>query len=454
MLLAFRAAFAGRRRCSARFMARTRASSVTACEPTCAQTDGVSASPHGRADRPGASIRRACSGTPSAPKKADDRPRRSNTRVRLLSAARRARRRPSTRATTCAAGRSMRPWPSRAAGAASWGDEPVRRVFSAVRKRDPQPGGFDFGTDAIGLMRGLDEDRLFGSRPQWSISTIAFRSLVGTGARDVAILLPLRPRRGLRRCRACLAGAHARRADVSYSLGAELSADAVFGYFAAGDLQRRRRLAWRPGSRDARRRRRSPASAAPFNRRIELPNRDAEAESAVFCACRSNRSRSSRTVTRAARRDARPDGEHLVPGAQPRHRAAHLGKDAGRRLHHLPRHGRRAQRRRHAAHRSRICSSTATSTASCRPARTSITICTRRAAAITTSGRRAKTTRRCRRDHIDRVYDTYASEDEFVDNDEWIAAFVLTLERRPYTSREFLYRLGEHLWKETGATAS
>jgi deoxyhypusine synthase len=53
-------------------------------------------------------------------------------------------------------------------------------------------------------------------------------------------------------------------------------------------------------------------------------------------------------------------------------------------------------------------------------------------------------------DHIDRVYDTYASEDEFVDNDEWIAAFVLTLERRPYTSREFLYKLGEQLWNETG----
>jgi len=53
-------------------------------------------------------------------------------------------------------------------------------------------------------------------------------------------------------------------------------------------------------------------------------------------------------------------------------------------------------------------------------------------------------------DHIDRVYDTYASEDEFVDNDEWIAAFVMTLERRPYTSREFLYKLGEHLWNETG----
>jgi deoxyhypusine synthase len=52
--------------------------------------------------------------------------------------------------------------------------------------------------------------------------------------------------------------------------------------------------------------------------------------------------------------------------------------------------------------------------------------------------------------HIDRVYDTYASETEFVENDEWIAAFSLTLERRPYSSRELLYRLGEHLWRETG----
>jgi deoxyhypusine synthase len=51
---------------------------------------------------------------------------------------------------------------------------------------------------------------------------------------------------------------------------------------------------------------------------------------------------------------------------------------------------------------------------------------------------------------IDRVYDTYANEVEFVDNDEWIAAFALTLQRRPYTSREFLYALGEHLWSETG----
>src|SRR5262249_36103401 len=53
-------------------------------------------------------------------------------------------------------------------------------------------------------------------------------------------------------------------------------------------------------------------------------------------------------------------------------------------------------------------------------------------------------------ERIDRVYDTYAREAEFCDNDEWIAAFALTLEQRPYGGREFLYKLGEHLWKETG----
>src|SRR5215510_14371677 len=52
-------------------------------------------------------------------------------------------------------------------------------------------------------------------------------------------------------------------------------------------------------------------------------------------------------------------------------------------------------------------------------------------------------------ERIDRVYDTYARETEFCENDQWIAAFALTLERRPYGGREFLYKLGEHLWKET-----
>ena len=53
-------------------------------------------------------------------------------------------------------------------------------------------------------------------------------------------------------------------------------------------------------------------------------------------------------------------------------------------------------------------------------------------------------------DRIDRVYDTYASEEEFIGNDNWIADFASSIEARPYTSREFLYLLGEHLWKTTG----
>jgi deoxyhypusine synthase len=53
-------------------------------------------------------------------------------------------------------------------------------------------------------------------------------------------------------------------------------------------------------------------------------------------------------------------------------------------------------------------------------------------------------------ERIDRVYDTYASEEEFVANDNWIADFAAALEPRPYTTREFLYQLGGHLWNTTG----
>src|SRR6187399_95487 len=53
-------------------------------------------------------------------------------------------------------------------------------------------------------------------------------------------------------------------------------------------------------------------------------------------------------------------------------------------------------------------------------------------------------------ERIDRVYDTFASEEEFIGNDNWIADFAATLEKRPYTSREFLHLLGGHLWKTTG----
>jgi deoxyhypusine synthase len=53
-------------------------------------------------------------------------------------------------------------------------------------------------------------------------------------------------------------------------------------------------------------------------------------------------------------------------------------------------------------------------------------------------------------ERIDRVYDTYADEEEFIGNDNWIADFAAKLEPRPYTTREFLHRLGGHLWNTTG----
>src|SRR5204863_5634295 len=53
-------------------------------------------------------------------------------------------------------------------------------------------------------------------------------------------------------------------------------------------------------------------------------------------------------------------------------------------------------------------------------------------------------------ERIDRVYDTFASEEEFIGNDNWIADFAATLESRPHTTREFLHLLGGHLWNTTG----
>src|SRR5213596_1930542 len=43
-------------------------------------------------------------------------------------------------------------------------------------------------------------------------------------------------------------------------------------------------------------------------------------------------------------------------------------------------------------------------------------------------------------ERIDRVYDTFASEEEFIGNDNWIADFAAALEPRPYTTRELLHR--------------
>ncbi len=43
---------------------------------------------------------------------------------------------------------------------------------------------------------------------------------------------------------------------------------------------------------------------------------------------------------------------------------------------------------------------------------------------------------------IDRIYDTFAREEDFRKTDKYIAEFATQLENRPYTTREFLYLLG------------
>lgn len=129
-----------------------------------------------------------------------------------------------------------RAWPRhaaialRAAAAASWGDEDARRVFSASGS-DAQGGGFRFGTDAIGLIRGLDADRLFGSRA--AVVNLDYRFPIAYIERGLGTApLLFRAVHGA----AFVDAGHAwsRRfssADVRYAAGAELSLDAVIGYF-------------------------------------------------------------------------------------------------------------------------------------------------------------------------------------------------------------------------------
>jgi dipeptidyl aminopeptidase/acylaminoacyl peptidase len=131
----------------------------------------------------------------------------------------------------------------RGAAGAFWGDREAERVFSAAG-HGPQPGGFGFGQDAIGLLRGFDEEEAVGTRavvlnldyraPLWRIDrgvgTVPFFCRVLHGAVFVDT-------------------GHAwtgvpRRADLRVSIGAEFSADAVVGFvlpltFTAGGAWRR-----------------------------------------------------------------------------------------------------------------------------------------------------------------------------------------------------------------------
>jgi len=57
--------------------------------------------------------------------------------------------------------------------------------------------------------------------------------------------------------------------------------------------------------------------------------------------------------------------------------------------------------------------------------------------------------------NLDRVYDTYADENEFEKLDAWIGRWAVeNLEERPYTTREFVYRLGLEVDRMTGGAAT
>jgi hypothetical protein len=117
----------------------------------------------------------------------------------------------------------------RAAAATTWGDERVRRVFSASG-HGPQPGGLRFGSDAIGLLRGVDDDDLFGRHAAvvnadyrlplmrvdrgWGTLPVFVRVIHGAVFVDAGNAWNER-----------FDGS-----DTTVSLGAELSLDAVLGY--------------------------------------------------------------------------------------------------------------------------------------------------------------------------------------------------------------------------------
>jgi hypothetical protein len=132
----------------------------------------------------------------------------------------------------------------RGAAAGSWGDVPLRREFSASGS-DPQPGGFRFGTDAIGLIRGLDPDRVFGHRA--AVLNVDYRLPLAHVERGLGTL-PI----FLRNVHAAVfvdAG-HAwsdrfRAGDIRSSVGVEFSLDTVLGYFLPVTLSAG--AAWRGG---------------------------------------------------------------------------------------------------------------------------------------------------------------------------------------------------------------
>lgn len=138
----------------------------------------------------------------------------------------------------------------RAAGASAWGDQHARRLFSAVGT-GPQTAGFNFGSDAIGLLRGLESDDVVGDRA--AVGNVDYRfplASVQRGAGTIPVFF--RTIHGALFADAGHAWTGAFRwSGVRVSAGAELALDAVVGYvlpvtFAAG-------VAWRDDPVGARR---------------------------------------------------------------------------------------------------------------------------------------------------------------------------------------------------------
>lgn len=118
---------------------------------------------------------------------------------------------------------------ARLAGATAWGDPAQRRVFEASGA-GPQSAGFDFGTGAIGLLRGFRSADLFGRRA--AVMNLEYRVPLAWPQRGAGTL-PLMVR-SLHAAGFADAG-HAwdgafRAAEVRRALGFEVSADTVLGY--------------------------------------------------------------------------------------------------------------------------------------------------------------------------------------------------------------------------------
>ena len=117
----------------------------------------------------------------------------------------------------------------RGAAAGFWGDEEAARLFSASGQ-GPQPGGFGFGLDAIGLLRGFDEDEVIGRRA--AVVNVDYRVPLARVDRGLGTVpLFVRSIHGALFADAGHAWTDAPRwREARLSVGAELSTDVVAGF--------------------------------------------------------------------------------------------------------------------------------------------------------------------------------------------------------------------------------